>query len=99
MKITVAVTVTAGHIAAGRQYLPNCCPLALAIRAAYPGAKDFSLSVGVDEVTIYSADSTESGTLPASAMEFIQRFDGQFSRTEPFAFELELKERSYVPFR
>ena len=82
-----AISVTAGHIAAGER--DNCeeCPIALAIMEAIPGA--CCVYVGYPTATIGMADGGKTEVeLPDDALAFIWDFDNR-QTVKPFTFELD----------
>jgi len=80
------ITVTAEHIARGERQSCTRCPIALAIRDAFPGA--ISFAVGGPMVMLWTGGSEREIDLPAEAFKFVNAFDN--GRTvEAFTFELD----------
>lgn len=80
--MSTVINVTAEDIAAGEQRECDFCPIALALRDAFPDAR--VISVSPDSVDL---DGIEID-LPDIAVEFIHAFDGG-EGGEPFSFELD----------
>lgn len=84
------VNVTAGHIAEGLRDSCELCPVALAIRQAFPRAG----AVYVDSTYVtfgHRGSWTEVG-LPDAATQFIEAFDRDDPAPPPFTFELDYPE-------
>ncbi len=79
------ITVTKTHIAKGYRTVPARCPVALALRAAFP---EFRVRVGSFSVEI---DHLEY-SLPTKVCDFIFDFDAKFP-VKPFSFVLSQTKR------
>jgi hypothetical protein len=82
------VTVTAEHIARGERDNCVCCPVALAIADAFPGA---IVWVGGARALIDEVGHDVEADLPVEVEEFVCRFDDD-GFGEPFTFELDYPE-------
>lgn len=84
----LTVSVTQKHIDRGRFCNCTCCPIALAIADALPGA---DVSVGLHEVIMYT-EPWHHAYLPHEARQFINDFDqGGRGAAKPLTFKLEFK--------
>lgn len=89
------VEVKQKHLNAGMKCSSVNCPIVLALREAVP---EYEFSAGSEEASIYNKvdgvrnlnHATRIGRiiLPGPACTFIRRFDGGWSKQEPFSFEL-----------
>jgi len=83
------ITVTAEHIAKGKPGECNCCPVALAIKDAFPGIAD--VAVGPCEIGIQLELDGPWAELepPSDVVLFILLYDTG-DRAQPFTFDLDL---------
>ena len=82
------INVTAGHIAEGERNDCMYCPVALAIRDAFPGA---GVWVGGATALIDADGRDIEADLPVEVEEFVLRFDDD-GFGEPFSFDLDYPE-------
>jgi hypothetical protein len=80
------INVTAGHIAKSRRQDCWRCPVALAIRSAFPNAT--AIEVTAAWAGISDGEQYAEIRLPLEASEFIWEFDDG-GTPEPFTFDLD----------
>lgn len=85
---SLLVRVKSAHIKSGFRADCRACPVALAIRTAFPNSNVF---VGVRNISIDGVFYN----MPKSVKQFVRRFDSLYQRTNakcaPFTFALELR--------
>jgi len=91
---TVKINVTKYQIENGTRVSPYNCPIARAIRRniMIKGDRYKDVSVGADNVDIFSLPKTVNVKLPKEAKEFIRRFDSGLP-VKPFSFTLRVPDK------
>jgi hypothetical protein len=92
MRTNIRIEVTQDHIDRGSQSDPWACPIALALRDAYPGR-----TIRVETEEIYATDRDGYEVLirlPLEAQNFIHKFDSKLDRehSQPFTLWLQVPE-------
>jgi hypothetical protein len=85
---TVQIDITAEHISSGRAKDCERCPIALALKVAFPEASE--IHVWGASASVVFSDDIHCLLLPESALQFIREFDRTGS-SQPFAFTAEMR--------
>jgi hypothetical protein len=93
----VVVSVTDEDIRLGKPKDGTCCPVALALRRAFPGVSVLDLDQDEAEILFDNGDSLTLD-LPPDAGHFVNQFDRHGpGAVAPFSFDLEVEEDCPCP--